>query len=317
MSYFIFKGVDSRAFGLLERIPMRPRANEGYETISIPGRMETISSPTGIWEDIPLPCTIGIKSKAAVREMYKWLTGPGELIFSDRPGEKYIVKRTVLSPEYLSVRFGKVNVEFTCSPFAYAVEPTVIDVGTAYTEVANNSSIYSAPLIEIKIKKDPAPILKGDVNFDGKIDARDASLVLSEYADTSAGLPPTFTPEQEEAADMNNDGLIDARDANAILAIYADGGVKDPSTPASNVIIYTNGAQLIVGIPDEVILNGFTVVVDCGLNLIYYLDAEDNMVNIMNYSSLDLPLLHDGMNYMKYEGDNVESVKVTINERWL
>ena len=126
-----------------------------------------------------------------------------------------------------------------------------------------------------------------------------------------------LTPEQFEAADMDNDGLLTPKDASKILQIYAEGQSHDPETPAQNVIIYTNGAQLIVGVPDDVIANGLSIYIDCGLYLIYYYDLTGEMVNIMNYSSLDLPLLHTGENYMWYEGQNVSAVSVIINERWL
>ena len=238
------------------------------------------------------------------------------MILSTAPGEYINCRVEPLIPQGVALDMAELPISFDCYPFAYAVDPTVTEIGTSYTTVNNTSSIYSAPIIAIKMTKAAGTILKGDVNFDGKITAVDASLVLAEIANIAAGTP-TFTPEQFEAADMDDDGKLTAADASAILRIYNDGQTHDPTTPAQNVIVNTNGAQLIIGIPEDVITNGFTVYVDCGLYLIYYLDTAGNMVNIMNYSSLDLPLLHTGDNYMMYSGDNVESVTVTINERWL
>ena len=77
----------------------------------------------------------------------------------------------------------------------------------------------------------PAPIGKSkaatmgtlckDVNFDGVIDSRDASLVLAEYANVSAGNSPTFTRTQQFVADVNLDGEVTAVDASMILSTYA------------------------------------------------------------------------------------------------
>ena len=60
----------------------------------------------------------------------------------------------------------------------------------------------------------------GDVNFDGKVVAADASLVLVEYANISAG-NGQFTDKQKAAGDVDSDGKITAKDATLILRYYA------------------------------------------------------------------------------------------------
>ena len=61
----------------------------------------------------------------------------------------------------------------------------------------------------------------GDVNEDGKVDAKDASLVLVAYSKASTGGDYGFTSTQMKAAEVNGDGKIDAKDASFILAYYA------------------------------------------------------------------------------------------------
>jgi hypothetical protein len=63
--------------------------------------------------------------------------------------------------------------------------------------------------------------LMKDVNFDGAIDGKDATLVLSEYAHTSVGEQSAFTPTQKFVADTNFDGVITSVDASCILTTYA------------------------------------------------------------------------------------------------
>lgn len=317
MSYFVFNGTDSRDLGLiLPETPFRPSWAESVDEITIPGRPEVIKNQNGNYPNQALTINAVISDSSKIRQIYSALSGEGKLILSTEPGEYINCRVEPLIPQGVALDMAELPVTFDCFPFAYAVEPTVTEIGTSYTTVSNISSIYSAPIIAIKMAKKSGTILKGDVNFDGKITAVDASLVLAEIANIAAGTP-TFTPEQFEAADMDDSGTLTAADASAILRIYNDGQTHDPTTPSQNVVVYTNGAQLIVGVPEEVVTNGFTVYVDCGLYLIYYLDTAGEMVNIMNYSSLDLPLLHTGDNYMMYSGANVESVTVTINERWL
>lgn len=64
-------------------------------------------------------------------------------------------------------------------------------------------------------------ILKGDVNFDGSVNAVDASWVLTFYAQESTGQHPVITDEQRYAGDWNDSGTVNAVDASAILTYYA------------------------------------------------------------------------------------------------
>lgn len=61
----------------------------------------------------------------------------------------------------------------------------------------------------------------GDVDGNNIIDARDASMTLTEYAWLSTEHDPTFTARQNKAADFNTDGIVDGTDATAILTYYA------------------------------------------------------------------------------------------------
>ena len=61
----------------------------------------------------------------------------------------------------------------------------------------------------------------GDVNNDNLIDASDASLILTDYAQTSTGQASVFEKEQEKVADVNEDGMIDASDTSLVLSYYA------------------------------------------------------------------------------------------------
>ena len=68
---------------------------------------------------------------------------------------------------------------------------------------------------EIKSVESTITDLIGDVNGDGKINARDAKLVL-QYFNGKVEL----TEEQKAKADVNGDGKINARDAKLILQIF-------------------------------------------------------------------------------------------------
>ena len=62
---------------------------------------------------------------------------------------------------------------------------------------------------------------RGDVNQDGKIDAKDASSVLMYYSKMSTGDEGDLSESQKKAANVNGDKLIDAKDSSRILIYYA------------------------------------------------------------------------------------------------
>ena len=64
-------------------------------------------------------------------------------------------------------------------------------------------------------------LLLGDVNDDGKINAIDASNVLSYYANISTNKDGGFNEAQKKAADVDKNNVIDAVDASQILSYYA------------------------------------------------------------------------------------------------
>ena len=69
----------------------------------------------------------------------------------------------------------------------------------------------------------PAPVKYelGDINNDSKINAVDASTVLTYYAMVSTNNDGGFNDNQKTAADVNHDGSINAVDASCILSYYA------------------------------------------------------------------------------------------------
>ncbi len=296
MSWFKFNGISSDELGLIiTRTPLRPTWEEETEDISIPGRRAKIKRYTGLYDDKELNISAVISDTAKIAEIYKTLRGEGELILSTSPNEVLKCHVAMLIPDAVALTMAELPITFICEPFARPTSSTVVEFIDTYTPVNNPGTIYSEPVITLKIPPGETPVLLGDVNFDGKVNAMDASLVLTEYTNIQTGGEPTFTAEQNLAADMNNDGAITSIDAAQILDVYSSGqGTQNTEKPSQNIIINTNGAELIVGVPDAVVANGFTVTIDCENKLIYYTNGDETKVNILQYNSFDLPSLHIG-----------------------
>lgn len=84
----------------------------------------------------------------------------------------------------------------------------------------------------------------GDVNLDGKVDAKDAAIILKDWANVLLGKPSALT-SVVNITDTNNDHRLDSTDAAAILQHYArellNGGAI--SSSLYNAIDYDDLAQ--------------------------------------------------------------------------
>ena len=316
MSYFVYNGISSQIYGILERCPIPPQAEEQYETINIPGRSETVCRKKKNKPDITLQLVLGMKNLGKLRDCYRWLTGTGELILSSRPTEKLIVKKIKTSPEYLSRRFGKITITMTASPYVYSVAETEIDA-TAYktaTPLTNNGSEIALPLITFTLAKDEDAVLMGDVDMDGKVTAADASML---QAAVTANDFTGWTDKQLRAADMDGDGVINIADVSHLLVKIAEmGALGDEGTPY-DVYLNINGRVMRVSVPQICSVQELPVTIDSAAEIVYYTDVDGNKINILDRTYGDLPYLDPGDNTFHFSCD-VEMLQMTIrkNERW-
>ncbi len=315
MSYFIYKGISSQKFGILERCPIPPQAEEQYEAVTIPGRAETVMRPKKHRPDMTISFVLGIKDIRKLRECYSWLTGTGDLILSRNVSEKYRVKKIKTSPEYISRRFAKINITMTLSPFVYSVAEIPIDVTgyTAETVIMNDGNCAARPYIEFVLEKDENAILMGDVDLDGRVTAQDA--VMLQIAATSDDFSG-WSEKQLAAADMNGDGLLDANDVALILRRAAESGsFGEPETPY-DVYFHINGRTMRVSVPEECSIQQLPVTIDSENEIAYYTNESGEKVNVLDRTYGDLPYLDAGGNTFRYTS-NIPLRYMTIrkNER--
>ena len=127
MGYFIFNGKDSREFGILESVPIPPKAERTLQTVEIPGRLYPLNKVKDEFKNVQLSFVLGITDHAKVNEINNWLNRSGKLILSSDTSKYYnAFVHSAISPERLSVRFGKIPIIFTVEPFRYDVDNPVI-----------------------------------------------------------------------------------------------------------------------------------------------------------------------------------------------
>lgn len=84
---------------------------------------------------------------------------------------------------------------------------------------------------------------------------------------------------------------------------------------AEQVTVNVNGKDFVVSGLAEQVSNQNTVVIDCDLEVVYYIQSNQK-IDITYKSKYNFPLLHTGDNYIKHDG-NISSMSVNVKERWL
>ena len=94
-------------------------------------------------------------------------------------------------------------------------------------EIKLGDDIYTVAIgrmhIDIDITRPPVVVPAfpfPDINGDGIVDGRDASMVMEAWSNISSGLPSGLTPEQEDLADADRNGIINGVDASLIFTFY-------------------------------------------------------------------------------------------------
>lgn len=183
MSYFIYNNIDSRTFGLLKNPPFVNKSQKILSPVTVP------DSPTKFYpyvqnrDEIQITVTLGLKSRENVREIYAWLDYTnGSLSFSNEPDKCYFVQNITTSANYLSPRFGELEITFICQPFAYAVQPTIAEFSDEETAIINGGTIFSYPEIKFTPTADSVTITVNSEDFiiQGLSQVGDISLIGKE-----------------------------------------------------------------------------------------------------------------------------------------
>ena len=114
-------------------------------------------------------------------------------------------------------------VDFTWTPAENGKKMTITADGESVdiAIVGGELVLYVSEGKAMYFKHGELPVEFGDPNNDKKVDSKDASFVLMQYAKMSTGGEAALTEAEKAAADVNKDGKVDSKDASVVLAYYA------------------------------------------------------------------------------------------------
>ena len=141
---FTFRNIHSSTFNIGVKSDDRSLVPElRRNEFIIPGRHGTIDFGLNTYEKRPISATIGLMKNASweelrakAREIARWLSGKGMLIFDDEPDKAY--NASVYS--YIGIEqiellpIGTVGVVFECQPFAESLEYRQVNISNITTK---------------------------------------------------------------------------------------------------------------------------------------------------------------------------------------
>lgn len=153
-SYFIWKGVDCRAKGVLLQSPLPIiRGEERVEHVTIPGRSGdlTLSQGKRIINSYIQTASIAVKGWQRVAEIMDWLTGAGELISSAEPNRKQqarVIGAVSLRKHSKNLDWWEGECQFYCQPLKQALAEEKITM-TAAGMVTNLGDVIARPYLKV------------------------------------------------------------------------------------------------------------------------------------------------------------------------
>lgn len=152
-AWFEFKGIRSDEMGIcLRTMPIRflPGRNITRKTIS--GRDGALAYGDGRYKDISVRQECDARDETKLSQIAAWLTGSGDLRFSDEPDRVYQASvEKEFSRASIAARFAgqRFTVNFTCAPFKklYPEAQDIILAANGY--VSNPGTVPSLPKIVI------------------------------------------------------------------------------------------------------------------------------------------------------------------------
>lgn len=151
--FILLDGVSNKTLGIsLVSRPEIPSTEQIVEYIEVDGRHGSLTKK-GSYKDITISTEFSFMSiqntvKQMLREVKHWILNKEKLGFSDDPNFYYEVKNIVVKSTVNDIDiYGRVAIDFVCSPFQYETVNSI--TLTAAASLVNPGTIDSEPLIKV------------------------------------------------------------------------------------------------------------------------------------------------------------------------
>ena len=187
-AWFTFKGVDSRDMGIFIRsMPIRHMPGRNYSHKKLSGLDGSFRSGDGSYNDVRVQLECDIPNAVNIAAVVGWLSGDGELVFSDEPTLAYdaaVEKEFSRSSIIAKMAGQRFTITWLCAPFRRmipAAEPIVIAAPGSFS---NPGTVYSLPKITVSAHGDFSVSINQQTMFFS--DVADGIVLDSELVDAFA-----------------------------------------------------------------------------------------------------------------------------------
>lgn len=150
LPYFTFKNIDSSNYLIVNKLPPIFKAAKDIELIEVQGKDGFLTNDLGSYKGIIKTVECTIRDLSNIDYICGWLSGGGEVIFSNEPTKIY--KATIKN----QIQFNKVIrefhsfiIQFECQPHKYSTANDLITLTTSPVNLNNATTVNSKPIIKI------------------------------------------------------------------------------------------------------------------------------------------------------------------------
>jgi len=149
LPYFIFSNINSDEYLIINKLPSIFKAAKDIEKIELQGRDGFLTKDNESYKSIVKSVECTIKNLSQIDFICSWLSGGGEVIFSNEPDKIY--KATIINQiefKRAFVNFHSFIILFECQPHKYSIDNNIVTLSTSGT-IFNSSTTSSKPVIKI------------------------------------------------------------------------------------------------------------------------------------------------------------------------
>lgn len=189
--WFIWKGESSIDYGLwISELPAPRRAAERVEEVTVPGRAGTLHLKEGdsVHEGYVRECVVTARADADFASILTWLSGSGDVIFSNEPEFAYDAE---ISGEVKFTREGnvlkKATIPFFVHPHKRQYPPETDITLTADGTVYNPGTVASRPLVAVTLTGTASAEIGGvEMSFAAKVEEGETPTQETIFVDCDA-----------------------------------------------------------------------------------------------------------------------------------
>lgn len=226
-AWFEFKGIRSTDMGIqLKSLPTRTVPAQKYTRKTVSGRNGTLTVSGGEYGDASVQQEMDVIDTDRMAEILGWLSGSGDLRFSDEPELIYKnasvekeYQRKFIVPRATAQRF---TVKWTCEPFRreYVESPDLM-ITASGTTISNPGTAEALPRIEIIGRGDFSVNIGIQTMFFAGVE--DGIIIDSELGDA-------FTPDGSLLANDKCSGELFRIQPGANIVSWVTGGEDGDGT---------------------------------------------------------------------------------------